>query len=200
MALTGEEGLAKRAAMREEIRRWRAGETGPSEEQRRAWREDEKAKIGAMLARAESYGRGAFRTAVQLLDSGMSYGDILAAARKTPAGPPSDQVHRVGIIRGDSAFMAREETPQAEEGWLKEAREQAEREWAAAHPQRKAETAKFQNLRPSEIAFGRMALGLAQAAAGLDYDEGQKRHRGDHLDAELQRRGAEAAKRLWPGR
>ena len=109
--------------------------------QRREWQADEKAKIGAMLARAESYGRGAFRVAVSLLDSGMSYGDILTAARKTPAEPPSDAVHRAGIIRGDSAFMAREETPQAEEGWLKQVPEQAERDWAAAFPPKKAETA-----------------------------------------------------------
>jgi hypothetical protein len=152
-----------------------------------------------MLARAESYGRGAFRVAVSLLDSGMSYGDILAAARKAPAEPPSDAVHR-SVIRGDSAFMEREESPQAEEAWLKEAREQAEADWAAAFPQKKVEASRLKSMRPSEIAFANTALGLAQAAAGPDYDEGQKRHRGDHLDEALHRQGAEAAKRLWPGR
>jgi hypothetical protein len=167
--------------------------------QRREWQADEKAKIGAMLARAESYGRGAFRVAVSLLDSGMTYGEILQAARKAPAGPPSDSVHR-SVMRGDQAFMEREDSPEAEADWLREARLAAEADWAAAHPQRKAEASRLQNMKPSEVAFGRMALGLAQDAAGLDYHEGSKRHRGDHRDEALHRQGAEAARKLWPGR
>jgi hypothetical protein len=194
MALTGEEGLAWRAAERAKIR----GETMTISEARRIEVErNEKAKVKALLAQTDKLGKNATRVATSLLGSDMSYSDILAAARR--ASPDAtDSVHRT-VIRPDASLMEREE-PEVEEDWLRQAREEAERAWTALYPQRKSEAAQLRSLKPSDIAFGRMASSLAQTAAGLDYDEGQKRHRGDDLDAELQRRGESAARRLWPGR
>jgi len=193
MALTAEEGLAWRAAERAKIR----GETMTISEARRIEVEqNEKAKVKALLAQTDKLGKAATRVAVALLDSGRSYTEILDAAKR--ASPDvSDSVHRA--ITADASLMEREEL-QDEEAWLRQAREEAERAWAALYPQRKAEASQLRSLKPSEVAFTRMALGLAQTAAGLDYDEGQKRHRGDHLDEALRREGAEAAKKLWPGR
>jgi len=168
-----------------------------TEAQRREWREAEKARVGAMLAKAESYGRNAYHVAISLLDSGLSTSEILSAARKAPSGPPNDTVHR-NVVRGDASLMARED-PEAEEEWLRRAREQAEREWASLYPQRKAEAAQLRNLRPSEIAFGQMSLGLARDAVSLRHHEGQTRYCGDNLDESLRRQGEAAAKRLWGG-
>jgi len=200
MRIEGREAAMEHIRKLAQIRAECEGEPMTSEEQRRAWREDEKAKIGAMLARAESYGRGAFRTAVQLLDSGMSYGDILAAARKTPAGPPSDSVHRAGVIRGDASLGEREETPEDEADWLREARLAAEKAWASLNPQRKVDASQLRSLKPSEIAFHRMSAGLAHDAASMRYHDGQQRFQGDHLDEALRRQGEAAGRRLWPGR
>ncbi len=189
---------AQRAAFVEEARRWRAREAISPER----WREierDEKAKCGAMLDAAKRYGEGAYRVAINLIGSGLTYREILTAAKKAPAGPPSDQVHR-SVIRPDASFGEREDSPGDEADWLRQAREQAEREWAALHPQRKTEAAKLQNMRPSEVAFHQMTAGLARDAASLRYHDGQARYCGDTLDESLRHRGEQAARRLWPGR
>jgi len=89
-----------------------------SEEQRRQWREEEKHKMKAMLDRAEKYGPNAFSVAANLLTSNLDYDEILAAARKAPASPPTDAVHR-GVIRGDAGAMIREPAREAEEAWLR---------------------------------------------------------------------------------
>jgi hypothetical protein len=192
MRIEGREAAMEHIRKLAQIRAECEGEPMTSEEQRREWQQDEKRRIGAMLDEARRYGVSAYRVAINLLDSGLSYGEILQAARKTPAGPPSDQVHRA--ITTDTSFMEREE-PEAEEDWLRQAREEAERAWAATMtPQKKSET-KFQNMRPSEIAFHRMCAGLARDAAST-----RPTYRGDELDGALRREGEQAARRLRPGR
>jgi hypothetical protein len=52
-----------------------------------------KLEIGILLDEAEQIGAQAYRVAVSLLSSGLSYDEILDAARKAPAGPPSNAIH-----------------------------------------------------------------------------------------------------------
>ena len=157
-----------------------------------------KARVGAMLDQARKHGESAYRVAVNLLDSGLLLDEILQAARKAPAGPPSDSVHR-SVVRPDTSLGERENSLEAEADWLREARLAAEKEWAALHPHRKIETDRLRSMKPSEIAFHRMSLGLARDAVSLRHHEGQTRYCGDNLDESLRRQGEAAAKRLWGG-
>jgi hypothetical protein len=129
-----------------------------SAEQRRQWREEEKAKIKAMLNRALAMGPSAYRVSCRLLDSG----DILTSARK--ASFASD--HHGGS-RADASLMVRKE-PEAEAQWLKEARLAAEAEWHRAHgqpsPQRDMRTAE-------QVALDGQFGDIAMQAAGLTHND-----------------------------
>jgi hypothetical protein len=167
------------------------------DQKRRETVQDEKGKIRSLLARTDRISKSATRVAIALLDSGRSYEEIYeSASRASPDA--TESVHR-SVMRREASLMERQE-PEAEEDWLRQAREAAEKAWLALHPERKSEAAKLRSMKPSEVAFTRMVSSLAQTAAGLDYYEGEKRHRGDHVDAELRQRGEQAARRLWPGR
>ncbi len=159
-------------------------------EQRRSVERDEKSRIRTLLARTDRIGKNATRVAIALLDSGRSYEEIYESARR--ASPDvSDSVHRRNVMRGNQAFMEREDSPEVEEDWLRQARLAAEREWAAIHPQQKVDAAKFQNLKPSQIALGRMFASLARDAAST-----RPTYCGDHLDESLRQQGEAAAKWL----
>jgi hypothetical protein len=142
-----------------------------------------------MVKKAEKYGMNAYRVAISLLDSGMTYDQILEAAKQAPADKPNESVHRA--ITPNMGTMVREPTPEAEEAWLKEAREAAEAAWAKAHgwaPRKDTRSAE-------QIALDKQFGVIAMKAAGL-YDDGQKRFRADSLDGAMFRDGEASAKRL----
>ena len=75
-------------------------------EQRRSWEVDEKTKIRSLLARTDRIGKNATRIAMSLLDSGMSYEQILRIGQAGVTGCIG-LVHRRSVMRGNSALMER---------------------------------------------------------------------------------------------
>ena len=81
-------------------------------EQRRSVERDEKSRIRTLLARTDRIGKNATRVAIALLNSGRSYEEIYESARR--ASPDvSDSVHRRNVMRGNQAFMERENSPRS---------------------------------------------------------------------------------------
>jgi hypothetical protein len=131
-------------------------------------------------------------------------------ALNLPETMPLDEVERVAMgavargalspQRGTVAAVPapRMETRQAEADWLRQAQLAAEEQWNRAM----GRSTPIRQLTAEEIALNQSFNAIAAKAAGLthDPDSGQKRWRADAEDAELYRRGQEAAKRIWPGR
>ena len=152
-------------------------------------------QVKAALKRIAANGPAAHDYALSLLDTELTIEQIEKIVTKIQ--PQSGTLlHRP---RSAAPVPApRLATKPEEEEWFQKAKASAEREWAPAMglpmPQRQ--------LTPEDIALNQSFNEIAMKAAGLvrDPDSGQKRFRGDQIDADLYAKGAEAAKRLWPGR
>ena len=90
----------------------------------------------------------------------------------------------------------------AEAAWLREARLEAEEQWAKMFPQT-APQRDIRSLNAAEIALTQSFGQLAHEAATRRYDDqGRKFYRHDRIDEvdiDLYEKGRAAAKRLWPG-
>jgi hypothetical protein len=101
--------------------------------------------------------------------------------------------------RGTIAALPAPRLPskEAEANWLREAREHAESQWSRAM----GKTTPVRQLSAEEHALAESFNSIAAKAAGLTHTEdGQKRFRGDQVDADLYAKGAESARKIWPGR
>lgn len=164
---------------------------------RSAARREGKADTKGMLKRISAAGgREALDFALNLPPE-MSNEEIeRVATRAAKSGALSHQRSTVAALP-----QPRLPSEQAEQSWLREARESAERAWAVAMgrpmPQRDLRTAEQIALHES---FGE----LAARAAGLTHTEdGQKIFRTSRPDAEDERlflAGEASARRIWPGR
>ena len=157
-------------------------------------RNEGKMEIKGVLKRVAAIGgQAAVNYALDLMDKGLTPEQAeQAASVKRPEGA---LLHRPRTAAPVPA--PRLETREAEADWLRQAREHAESEWAKAM----GRPVPVRQLSAEEIALAQSFNAIAQEAAGLRINEdGQRRFRLDQENADLFRRGAEAAKRIWPGR
>ncbi len=102
-------------------------------------------------------------------------------------------------VRPAPAVEHRLPSDQAEAAGLREARLEAEADWRAAFPHT-APQRDPRALSAEDLAFAMAAAGLAFGAASQRREEdGRVKFRGDALDADLYAKGAEMARKYWPG-
>jgi hypothetical protein len=159
----------------------------------KARREGKLAARDALKRIAAAGGKQALDFALSLPDS-MSLDEVeRVATRAAATGALSHQ------SRGTIAALPQPRLPseQAEQSWLREAREHAESEWAKAM----GKPMPVRQLSAEEIALAQSFNSIAAKAAGLTHEEdGRKRFRGDQEDARVYAIGQESARRIWPGR
>ncbi len=161
----------------------------------KAWNEGKMAVKGVLKRVAAIGGQAAVDYALDLMDKGLTPEQAeQAASMKRPEGA---LLHRPRTAAPVPA--PRMETREAEADWLRQARESAEEQWNRVM----GRPTPVRQLSPEEHALAQSFGQIAHEAAGLKYLDGQKRFnsgRIDEVDAELFRKGEEAAKRIWPGR
>jgi hypothetical protein len=172
-----------------ECREQEARETAAAE-----WRKDFK----AMLARVHA-ARGVDGEAVCAMLVAIAGEDISLEEMERIGGIlPVEQAARPPV-RPAPVVEHRLPSERAEAAWLREARLEAETAWRATFPHT-APQRDPRSLSAEDLAFAEAAAGLAVGATSARREEdGRVKFRGDHIDADLYAKGAEMAKKYWPG-
>jgi hypothetical protein len=167
------------------------------EEAAAAWREGFKAMLGRVNRKRGAEGPAVCAMIAALASENLSMaeyerlGSILPVEKA--ALPP---------VRPVPVVEHRLPSQEAEATWLCEARLAAEAAWRAAFPHA-APQRDIRSLSAEDLAFAEAAAGLAVGATSARRDEdGRKIYRHDRIDeadVDLYQRGAEMARKYWPG-